>query len=188
MRRMLVVGLAAGLVIGASVAAADNELGLYFSDSEFTQESAVVDNAPGFAMIGYIVLTGATGASVAGYEVSITASAPDFSIFLISVFGFENDGTDANQIVQFASPVPVEPGGTVLCSILFTTDSTEYEEISFGPSDPSSLPDDMPVVDFGGNDILACAYPFGTPVVAWLNADPVPVDARSWSRVKALFD
>ena len=32
MRRMLVVALAAGLVSGGSIAAADNELGLYFSE------------------------------------------------------------------------------------------------------------------------------------------------------------
>jgi len=165
----------------------DNALGLYFSDTEFTQETATAEIEPDFLLASYVVLTGATGSTVAGYEVVISCTAPDFSIPVTSLFWGENAGTSTNQIVHFATPVPVVAGGTVLSTALVGTASTGYEEISFGPADPSSLPG-TPVVDFGGGDLQPCSYPFGTPVVAWLNADPVATEARSYSGVKRLFD
>ncbi|HOX24194.1 MAG TPA: hypothetical protein PLL30_00390 [Candidatus Krumholzibacteria bacterium] len=189
MHRLIILGTVAISLLASGAAQADaNALGLYFSDSEFTYETANAMVTQGAALVAYIVLTEATGTIVAGYEVAISSTAPDFTIILTSLFWGENSGTNENQIVTFASPVPVNPGGTVLATIIFTTESTDPETISFGPSEPSSLPDGVPVVDFGGGDLHPCSYPFGTPVVARLNDVPVPTAASSWSGVKALFE
>ncbi len=173
-------------VAGAALAD-DNVMGFYFSDTEFNYETAATTIVPGYARIGYVVLTNAMGSEVAGYEVSIACTAADFQVYVTSMGWGENTGTNTNQIVHFLTPVPVSPTGTVLSNAIFYTESTSYEEITFGPSDPSSLPDGFPVVDFGGGDLQPCSYSFGTPVVARLNDQSVGATSQSWSDVKALF-
>ncbi len=185
MKNLVIAGVVL-LVAGAGLAQ-DNALGLYFSDTEFTAETAQATIEPDFTLAAYVVLTGATGSAVSGYEVNITCTAEDFAVPLTNLVFGENSGTNTNQLVQFFEPVPVAEGGTVLSFLVLATSSTEYEEISFGPADPSSLPDGVPVVDFGGGDLQPCSYPFGSPVVARLNVDTVPVAARSWSQVRTLF-
>ncbi len=108
-------------LIAPVASAQDDALGLYFSDSEFTQETAGATNSLGFMLAGYIVLTNATGVSVAGYEVAITCTAPDFAIPMTNLTFDANAGTNSNQIITFMSPKPVEAGGTVLATIFITT-------------------------------------------------------------------
>jgi hypothetical protein len=188
MYRLIATLAAITLAAGTVALADDNALGFYFSNSEFTLETAGITIIPGYARMGYIVLTSATGSVVSGYEVSIAATAPDFSILMTGLGWGQNSGTNANQIVHFLTPVPVAAAGTVLTFVIFGTDSTDAEEISFGPASPSSLPGGTPVVDFDGGNLQACSYPFGTPVVAWLNGEPVANESTSWSSVKALFN
>ncbi len=174
-------------VIATAAWAQDDALGLYFNETEFTQETANRTTAPGFTMPGYVVLTNATGPMIAGYGVGIASTAADFSIPVTSLgFGDSNSGTNTNQIVSFLTPKPVAAGGTVLSTIFFVTDSTELEEISFGPSNPSSLPG-VPVVEYVPGGAVACSQPFGTPTVAWLNAEVVAVQTEAWGGVKALY-
>jgi hypothetical protein len=173
-------------VFATAAWAQDDALGLYFNETEFTQETANRTTAPGFTMPGYVVLTNATGPMIAGYEVGIAGTAADFAIPLTSLFIDFNAGTNSNHIVTFASPKPVAAGGTVMSTIFFVTDSTELEEISFGPSIPSSLPG-VPVVEYVSGGAVACSQPFGTPTVAWLNAEVVAVQTEAWGGVKALY-
>jgi hypothetical protein len=188
MKTLAIAALAALMLVGPAQAQ-DDALGLYFSDTEFTEETASADITPGFLLVAYIVLTSPTGTVVDGYEVGISCTAPDFAIPLTGLQFFDqNLGTNTNQIVTFGTPKPVAAGGTVMTSVFLGTGSTELEEISFGPSDPSSLPDGRPVVAYGDLGLVACSYPWGDPVVARLNAEPVSVDQRSWSRLRALFE
>lgn len=185
MQRLIMGLIAIILMAGATAQAGDNALGFYFSNTEFTRESASGVSTPGFNQLAYIVLTNATGTTVSGYEVSIAATAPDFAIVLTD-HPFENAGTNMNHLVTFSTPLPVDPNGTVLTMCIFGMDSMEYTEISFGPSDPSSLPD-TPTVTFTDAGLVPATFPFESSVVAWLNEDPVASEAQSWSGVKALF-
>lgn len=187
MKKWIMVVMAVGLLHAGTLLAQDDALGLYFSDSTFSAETASTTVTPGFMMAGYIVLTNPTGVLIDGYEVGITCTAGDFAIPLTSLFFDLNAGTTANQIVTFLSPKPVVAGGTVLSTIFFTTNSLALETIAFGASSPSSLPGDLPVIDYGAGGLVACGRPFGTPVVAWLNGQAVATEGSSWGAVKATF-
>lgn len=187
MKRSLYAVLLVGLAAAVPAAAQDNALGLYFSDSAFTAETASRTVAPGFLMPGYIVLTNPTGDLIDGYEVGITCTAADFAIPMTNLTFDTNEGTNTNQIISFAVPKPALAGGTILAMILFSTDSANVETISFGASSPSSLPGDLPVVDYRAGGVVACGQPFGTPIVAWLNAETVAAENSTWGDLKATF-
>ncbi len=185
MRRWLCALLLACAPVTAAFAA--DALGLYFSDTVFTLGSATATVEPGFLTPAYIVLTEPTGAVVSGYEVAITCTAPDFTIPLTSLFFDTNAGTNVNEIVTFLVPKPTLPGGTVLATVFIQTNSEMPETISFGPSSPSRLRCGCPVIDYGPEGLVACDWPFGTPVVAWLNGHPIADESAAWGAVKALY-
>jgi len=186
MKRLIFCAAVLSLTVAATAAAQDNVLGLYFSDTEFTADTAHADNQPGYYLACYIVLTSPTGGTVYGYEVGITSTAADFDVFFVPGFD-QNLGTESNQIVTFGIPKPVEPGGTVLEPIFIATGSLQVETVSFGASDPSRITGDVPGVDYGGGALVACSLPFGVPEVAWLNGEVVPAERTAWGSVKSLF-
>lgn len=189
MRRLIPVIIAAVVAASATAQTVDNALGLYFNDSEFTFDNTNLTVQPGYAFVSYVVLRNATGSVISGYEVGIASTAPDLMVVIATgPNGWTNVGTGFNQRVHYLLPVPVAASGTVLATVILWTSSTSYEEISFGPATPPSLPGDRPVVDFGGGYLQLCNYPFGSAVVARLNDEPVTDAATSWSRVKALFE
>lgn len=167
--------------------AQDDALGLYFSNTTFSLATASATNAPGFIVAAYIVLTNPTGAMVSGYEVAISSTAADFAVPVTSLFFDLNLGTNMNQIVSYLSPKPAAAGGTVLAMIGFATASVAPETIAFASASPSSLPGDRPVVDYGAGGLVACGQPYGTPVVAWLNGQPVAAEISTWGAVKSTF-
>ncbi len=186
MKRLMFCAAVLSLFAAATAAAQDDVLGLYFSDTTFTADTAHAQNQPGFMLACYIVLTNATGTTVHGYEVGITSTAGDFGVFFVP--GFDtNEGTETNQIVTFAVPKPVQAGGTVLEPIFIHTNSTQVETIAFGASDPSRVAGDVPGVDYGTGSLTACSLPFGVPEVAWLNGAVVPAERTAWGAVKSLF-
>ena len=187
MKRWIMVLTLAGLAAAGAARAQDDALGLYFSSTVFSIETADATVMPGFTMAGYVVLTLPTGAMITGYEVGISSSAADFTIPVTSLFLDTNLGTNTNQRVTLAVPKAAVAGGTVLSTAFLATDSLVPETVSFGPSSPSSLPAGMPVVFYAGVGPVACSYPHGTPVVAWLNGQPVADDGATWGGVKALF-
>lgn len=176
------------LTLAAGVAGAqDDAMGLYFSETEFTIDTAQAVVSPGFTTAAYIVLTNPTMAVATGYEVNISSSASDFAIPVTSLSFDTNLGTNTNQIVTFSIPKPTAPGGTVLATVFIATASTNYEEIAFGPSIPSSLPAGVPVIYDGAGGLVAGSPPFDASAVAWLNGVPVPDEGVSWGDVRALF-
>jgi len=187
MKRLFSITFIITMIAAAAALAGDDALGFYFSDTDFTRDSASIETSPDFAQTAYVVLTNATGSVINGYEVMITTTSPDFSIVTTGLGWGENSGTNSNQIVDFLTPVPVDPGGTVLTMCIFSQSVTEFVEISFDASEPSSLPDGVPTVTYADLGVLPCTYPFEGSVVAWLNEDPVATTGRNLSSVKDLF-
>lgn len=187
MKRLLMCLTLACLSGAGGARAQDDALGLYFSSTEFSLETADATVQPGFLLAGYVVLTAPTGAMLTGYEVGISSTAADFAIPVTSLFLDTNLGSNTNHRVTFAVPKAALAGGTVLSTVFLSTGSLLPETISFGPSSPSSLPAGKPVVIYAGTGPVACSQPHGTPVVAWLNGQPVAGDDVAWGDVKALF-
>ncbi|MFO7609674.1 MAG: hypothetical protein R6X35_10840 [Candidatus Krumholzibacteriia bacterium] len=188
MKRLICCAAVLFMIVAVATAAVaqTDVLGLYFSDTEFTADTAHAQNSPGFMLACYIVLTNPTGTTVHGYEVGITSTAADFTVLYLPIFD-TNEGTDTNQIVTFGTPMPVQAGGTVLSPIFIGTDSTEIETIAFGAADPSRVTGDVPGVDYGSGPLVACNLPFGVPEVAWLNGAVVPAERTAWGSIKSLF-
>lgn len=187
MKRFSTVLLLTCMLFAASAFAQDDALGLYFSDTDFTLDTASTTIVPGFMQLARIVLTNPTGAVIEGYEVDISSSAPDFAIPMTSLTFDQNLGTNTNQIITFLTPVPAQATGTVLATIFFTTEITDPGTISFGASSPSSVGGAGPAVVYQGGPAQVCSQPYGIPVVAWLNSMPVAVEPSNWDGVKALF-
>lgn len=162
-------------------------LGLYWHSERFDAETATIWTVPGYAKLVFLVLTEPSGSLIDGYEVCITSTASDFEYLSGNYYRGWNLGTQTNHLVTFPEPLPVTSSGTVLDIAYLITDLIVPRIVSFGPSSPSSLPAGMPVVVYSGMGPVACSYPFGTPVVAWLNSSPVDAAAQSWGSVKALF-
>ena len=178
--------LAIPLVVPSANGQSD-ALGLYGHPERFDASTATIWTVPGYAQLVFLVLTEPSGSLIAGYEVGITSTASDFEYLSGNYYRGWNLGTQTNHMVTFPEPVPVTSGGTVLDIAYLNTDLIVPRIVSFGPSSPSSLPAGMPVVVYSGIGPVACSYPFGTPVVAWLNSPPVAAPAQSWGSVKALF-
>jgi hypothetical protein len=187
MRPWITAVLIIGVLFAGNALAVEDGLGLFFSSTEFSMETAVIDVVPGFMMTGYIVLTDPSGAVIDGYEVGITCSAEDFEIPMTNLTFDINAGTNLNQIITFMVPKPAVAAGTILATIFFTTESIDLETIVFGASTPASLPVDQPVVDYGAGGLVAADHPFCTSIVAWLNEQPVPIEGSTWGAVKATF-
>lgn len=187
MKRLLLLVALACLLSAGAARAQDDALGMYFNATTFSLEAAAVAAQPGFTIAAYLVLTSPTGGTITGYEVAISSSAADFSIPVTSLFLDTNLGTNANQRVTFLVPKPALAGGTVLSTAFIATDSLLPETIAFGPSTPSSVACCSPAVVYSGVGPVPCSYPWGTPVVAWLNGQPVAEQPQSWGEVKALF-
>jgi hypothetical protein len=187
MKHLISAALVAGLLQTGAVLAQDDVLGLYFSNTVFSEATANAHVVPTFNLAAYIVLTKPTGAVISGYEVRITSTAAGFAIPLTNLFFDINAGSNVNQIVTYSIPKPALPDGTVLAAVIIGTDDLDPETISFGASSPSRLPGDRPVIDYGAGGLVACSQPFGTPVVAWLNGQPVANEYSTWGAVKATF-
>jgi hypothetical protein len=192
MKKLLVLGLVA---VMASVALAqsseENMMGLFFSDTEFTDETTNHINT--FAPFnGYVVLLNPTVETVGGYELGISFTDP--APFVLSVTGpndWTNFGSPTNHIVGYQVPVPVEGDGVVLATVNMLQTSAALTEISFGPSTPSSFNGEGPGIADGENTDLLYLAPLTTPdgVVATVDGDGVTAtEGRSLSSVKALFN
>lgn len=187
MKRCIPVLLLSCLLLSLPALAQEDVLGLYFSDTTFTLETASASVPSGSLLAGYIVLTGPTGAVINGYEVGISSSAPDFAIPMTNLTFDTNDGDNLNQIITFMTPKPALAEGTVLATVFLSTASTAPETISFAAASPSSVGGVAPAVDYSSGPAVACSPPWDAPYVAWLNGQPVATDRAAWDEVKALF-
>jgi hypothetical protein len=189
MRTLLIVSMIA-LLAGAASAQDGNQFGIFFSDSDFTQENTNwdTDAAP---FNGYLVLVGPTVSSVGGYECSIELS--DATVFVLGVSGpngWTNFGSNLNHLVGYQTPLPASLPGTVLATVNMLYTSMALVEIRIGPASPPSIPG-VPVIADGTDpeNLIACSCVTDDCLVATLNGDGVvATEDYSWSGVKALFD
>lgn len=188
------------LLAGAAVAQGDNAMGMFFSDSDFSNATTNVDLNSGLQATGYIVLLNPSVASVGGYEVGITVSDPA-ALIALSVEGpngWTNFGDNFNHLAGYGVPVEVTGSAVILASINFLYIGTASVDITYGPASPSSVNDLGPAIANGENpdELLVCEYstcPEFEGLVATVNGagvelcDVVATETQSWTNVKALF-
>jgi hypothetical protein len=195
MKKMLALALVA-LMAGGALAQAP-EIGMFFSDTDFTEMNTNHDVTPGSAFDGYVVVFGTDFDALVAYEVGISAPA---DIFILEMggpegYGWTNfGGSGTNHLVGFQTPLPMMEGGTVVAIGQFLTSSTDPAVFEFGPADPQSDPDwdgallvDAADVNNPVQTMLVTGEMNG--VVATLNGDGVvAVENQTLSGVKALFE
>ena len=188
MRTALCVILAAALV-GPAFAQDDNTLGMFFNDSDFSDEARNHDTSSA-AFNAYVVLLAPTMSSVGGYEVGISIS--ESSVFVLGATGpngWVNFGGHLNHLVGYGYPLPVSGGGTVLSTLEMMYRGDQHVQIVFGASDPASMPG-APVIADGDNPriLIRCNVLGIDGNVASLNAPERTVGETDWSSVKSLFE
>ncbi|MBD3221577.1 hypothetical protein GF314_10070 [bacterium] len=170
-------------------------MGVYFSDTEFTDETANLTTPPIF-FEAYIVLTDAQIANVGAYELEITLSAPDALILQVhGPNGWLNFGDLEDHMAGYADPVLVDAdGAAVLCTLECFYPGTDQVDVIMGGSSLESIPGwDGPVILEVPNFeiLLVCHLSSGAvghdDAVAWLNREVVAAESASWSQVKSLF-
>lgn len=190
MKKVLALAVVAMM---ASFAVAQPGMGVFFSDTEFTD--ATTNTNPAGQFNAYLVLLNADFANVGGYECGLTIS--DAGVFVLSVTGpngWTNFGGNTNHLCGYQTPLPVSQDMNAVLSTLQLLYSGAAEvTVSMGAATPPSVPAwDGPVVANAADpDNLIEVYCAGgeTPgVVATLNgAGVTATEAKSLSDVKALF-
>jgi len=193
MRKLLVLAM---LALLAGAASAQPCMGMFFSDTEFTDETTNQD-VTAAPFNAYIVVQGLTIDAVNGYEVGIGLDASVFILGASGPNGWTNFGSNTNHLAGFGTPVPATNGAVVCCTLQMLYSGSDLIEITYGPADPASIPGfNGPVIADGSNpDILhQCAltnggsFDEGTNVVATLHGPGiVAVEDHSLSSVKSLF-
>ncbi len=168
----------------------DNLMGVFFSDTEFTQETTNIDSGA-VPFNAYLVLVNATVGTVGGYECAIDFANP--SIFVLSVSGpngWTNFGDNTNHLCGYQVPLPSEQPGTVLATLQLLYSVTDPVEISLGPATPPSIPGDMAIANGANPDeLIACPCLTADCVVATIWGDGVvATEDQTWSSVKSLFE
>ena len=202
MKKLLALALVT-MMAGGAMAQVHGEvggsMGLYFSSTEFSDETSNMDTAAGDpAFNAYIVMLDCVSTSIGGYEVGITIPAGIFVLSAVGPNGWVNFGTFTDHLVGYGEPLPVELDGTAVLATLQILDPVGGMpgEFLFGPSSVQSLPDwNGPAYTHGPDPtiILACTLPSGefnqVGVVATLNGEGVvATESAAWTDVKALFD
>jgi len=171
----------------------ENLMGLFFSDTEFSDATNNLDTTPA-PFNCYIVVLNPLVESIAGYEVGIAISDP--TVFVLAVsgdFGWTNFGDALNHLVGFGTPVPVVDNAAVVCTMQWLYAGTAEIYVEFGHATPPSIPGWEGMVIANGvnpDDLIPCITPWGevNGIVATLNGVCGPaVEKASLSGVKALF-
>ncbi len=171
----------------------ENMMGLFYSDTEFSDATTNYDTTPA-PFNCYIVVLNPMVESIAGYEVGITISDP--TVFVLATsggYGWTNFGDALNHLVGFGTPVPVVDNAAVVCTMQWLYSGSSEIYIEFGHATPPSIPGwDGMVIANGVNpdDLIPCGTPYGEVhgIVATLNCVCGPaVEAASLTNVKALF-
>jgi hypothetical protein len=191
----------ASLVLLVSVPAfaqLENSIGIFFSDMEFTAENTNFDPVVAVPFDAWIVLLNPTVDTVGAYEASFTVDPSLLAVGVGGPNGWTNFGTPPfNHLVGYQVPVPAFGEDVVLGFFGFLYLVGTPSEIYMGPSEPSSVGGAGPAITDGANPeiLLVCNYTSGPDfggLVATLYGTgidfPVPVESRSLSGVKALFD
>jgi len=171
----------------------ENMMGLFFSDTEFSDATNNYDTAA-VPFNCYIVVLNPMVESIAGYEVGIAISDP--AVFVLAVSGengWTNFGDALNHLAGFGTPVPVIDNAAVVCTMQWLYSGLAEITIEFGHATPPSIPGWEGMVIANGadpDDLIPCGTPYGevNGIVATLNCVCGPgVEKASLSGVKALF-
>jgi len=193
MKKLLALSLV--VLVAGTATAQMPALGLFFSNSEFTDAQTNLNPELGVAFDAYLVMLGADFVSLGGYEASIAEDSGG----LLTVTGATwpnngfNFGQNLNHLVGYGTPLPVTDGVAVLCTISMIYGGSGTVEFTSGAATPPSVPGwNGPV--FGDNanidDLVEGTSTGGAPiaVIATLNGDGiVAVEQSSLSQVKSLF-
>jgi len=176
------------VVMATSAMAQDeNTLGLFFSDTEFTPETANIENT--FAPIDmYLVLLNPTVASIGGYEVGIVHDAP--SLFFLTVAGpngWTNFGDSQNHLAGYQTPLPAGPPGVVLCTLTLLYPGADTVCFNLVPATPASIPDYPAIADGSNPDNLLPCNIFNYPDCTATINGAVANEGASYSEIKGLF-
>jgi len=190
MKKLLALALVV-MVAGGALAqtSEDNMIGMFFGEPYVDENTNFDTTASPFN--GFIVLLNPTVDTVGGYEVGIEIS--DAGVFVLAAGGpngWTNFGSNLNHLVGFQTPLPMVEGGTAVSTMQMLYAGTALVTISFGPSEPASIPG-VPVIANGANpeELIACNLTSDVGYVATLNGDGVvATEAHSLSSVKALFE
>jgi hypothetical protein len=198
MKKLLVVSL---LVVMAGVASAETTVGMFFSDSEFTDATTNTDPTNFVPFEAYLVVVGLDEDVILGYElvVSSTAQVAELSLtgenWPVSALNVADPlpGELVNHLVGFAAPLAVDPAGTVVCTLSFLPFQTVPVEFTIsGRATPSVPGHDGPIIASpDASTLVGITTSVGTlsGVVATLNgAGVTAVESSTLSSVKALFD
>jgi len=186
------------LALLAGAASAQPCMGMFFSDTEFTDETTNINPTPA-PFNGYIVVQGLTMIdSVYGYEVGIDVDTS--VVFILSAAGpngWTNFGDNVNHLAGFGTPVPATDGAVVLCTLNMLYSGVSEIEIAYGPATPPSIPGfNGPVIVDGADEdvLLQCgltnggSFDGGDNVVATLHGVGITAtEDHSLSSVKSLF-
>lgn len=171
----------------------ENMMGLFFSDTEFSDATTNYDTTPA-PFNCYIVVLNPLVASIAGYEVGITVSDPTvFVLVTTGDYGWTNFGDAWNHLVGFGTPLPVVDNAAVVCTMQWLYPGTAEVTIAFHHATPPSIPGWEGMVIANGvnpDELIPCVTPWGemNGIVATLNGVCGPgVEKASLSGVKALF-
>lgn len=190
---VVIVGLAVmltGIVQAQPGDPGDNAVGLFFSDTSFTDadQNLLTFGAP-FTI--YYVLLNATVDAVDAYELALTYESEDLhALDTTGPAGWTNAGDLTNHLVTFTTPLPVDPtdGLAVLAeSLLLLIHPTEVW-LYLGPATPSSIVDQPSITRDGTT--LPCSVivsPYFGDASAALNGTGSPVEATTLTQLRALF-
>jgi len=195
---LLVVALTLLPVVAAQADFDDpNVMGMFFSDTEFSDSTNGIDT-PGAPFNAYIVVLNPEVETIGGYEVAISITDP--TVFIMSTLTL-NKWVIAdhmrNQIVRFSTPVPVVDSVAILCTMQMLYSGTDHVDILFGPADPLSIPGhNGPVLVDGANlntqeILIPCGTPYHESLGGWVasfnSPGILPVKTGSFSNLKAMF-
>jgi hypothetical protein len=189
--------LMTSLLLLSMTALADPWMAMSYVGVPWSPSDTNLDPAPETPFNLYLVVFDTELAWVTGYEMALQHDG--LGLFYLSVTGpdgWSNDGEDDNHRCQFVEPLPMPLTDEVVLAsfgILYLGDETV--DIYMGPSVPSSVDGAGPAVRDGSGEWHVCGIP-GSPLdqglVATIFGDgvdmPSPIEGRTWSQVKRLFD
>ena len=196
MKKLLALALVV-MVAGGAMAQDANFMGMYFSDTDFSDETTNIDTT-GVPFNGYVVLQNVSVATVGGYEVGITLS--DGTVFVLTATGpngwLNFGGTNLNHLVGFQTPVVCDANGNAIVSTINFLSFGAPCEVTFGSAAPSSFnyqgpgianganPDELILFSLSSDDLP----PYEGVVATFNGAGVIGTENHSWTGVKALFD
>ena len=201
MKKLLALALVAVMAGGAMAQGAgtfNGGMGVFFSDTEFTDANTNLDPGIGVQFQAYLVVIDCGLNTVGGYECGLELQGG--SPFILGVSGpngWQNFGTNTDHQVGYTTPLPVDGNrNAVLMTFEMLYTAMDPVDIVLKGSVLQTLPGwDGPVLSDGSlpDDLYQCFITGngnGEPTVAatLYGAGVTATESRSLSSVKSLFE